>query len=167
MNTNERITQKARYLYDEYLKILSEFFPGITNNEEFTSAFNLIFTNYQDSNKRKMDPDSIRNRQVSCSSAAALLGLWWLNQSGREPQFHIENSRARMMSKSAAHVLIGLPNPDEIELFHYTKESGIKLIPGGNNTDILAPYIINNTLFYLSNRVKVLGLPKGTVPLDY
>lgn len=167
MNTNERITQKARYLSDEYLKILSDFFPGTIDIEEFISAFNSIFTNYQDSNKRKMDPESIRNRQVSCSSAAALLGLWWLIKSGREPQFQIENSRARMMSKASAHVLIGLPNPDEIELFHYTKETGLKLIPGGQNLDILAPYIINNTLLFLSNRVKILGLPKGTVPLDY
>lgn len=168
---------KAAYVLSEYKKIVAEFFPGCVSLDEFTTLFSSIFTSYQNSNARKMDPESIREQKISCSSAAALLGVWWLEQYPHlTPVFLIQSTASINQSRSSAHVNVALPleqsitgleavkafedprrSRTDIKLVDWTTYSRMK---ASNPSQIYEVYPVTGPDSYIKNRLKALGLPK-------
>jgi len=166
---------KSEYLLEEYGRIVQEFFPGIANIEEFVAAFSEIFYKYQSLNPKKLDPDSIRERYISCSSAGALLGVWWMQQFPQlRPIFLIEDSTNSGVSKAAAHVNVALPliapiteqealaafysstvTPSTVQLIDWTEHSRMKQ---SNPAKRYVVYPVEGIRSYLRNRLKYLGL---------
>jgi hypothetical protein len=168
---------KTEYLLREYQKILHEFLPQCSSIDKFAEMFSTTFITYQDSNLRKMDPASIREGKVSCSSAAALLGTWWLEQFPQlTPIFLVEQTSITERSKPTAHVNVALPTHQgitsydavrafydparlnrDIHLVDWTQYSKMK---PSNPNQSYAVYAIHGLESYVRNRVAVLGLPK-------
>ncbi|MBW7955681.1 hypothetical protein H3C66_03015 [Patescibacteria group bacterium] len=168
---------KSAFLIREYQAIVQELFSNCANIPEFVELFSTLFPNYQESNARKMDPESIRERNISCSSAAALLGVWWMDRFPQlVPVFLVQNTEREPQSRSSAHVNVALPlttpitpseaitaffDPNrrnaEIQLVDWTTHSGMKASNPQKAYDVKA---IQGVHPYLRNRVQVLGLPK-------
>jgi hypothetical protein len=174
----ERALQlKTEYLTVEYMRIVGEFFPGVTQLDNFVELFSHIFTHYQSSNKLKLDPDSIRNRNISCSSAAALLGIWWVQQFPQlHPVFLVQDvSREASASLSSAHVNVAIPlyqpitdrealaafhSPQKrngVEIIDWTEHSQMKRSNPSRTYDV---YAVDGIQRYLRDRLKHLGLTK-------
>lgn len=167
---------KTIYLLSEYMKIVAEFFPDCVSLDQFIREFSAIFNSYQDNNPRKMDPDSIREKKVSCSSAAALLGVWWLVQYPHlPPVFLIENTERSGQPRASAHVNVALPTKQRItdreavEAFRNTHRArhDIKLVDwttysqmkDSNPSRMYEVYPVPGLNSYIKNRLKALGLP--------
>ena len=168
---------KANYLLEEYVKIVAEMFPSCATLEMFIQHFSSTFHTYQVSSSRKMDPESIRNREISCSSAAALLGTWWMKQYPQLiPVYLIEDVARTGHPKGSAHVHVALPvsnhiTPEEAEKAFFDSgrtDPNIRLIDWteyskmkeSNPNKSYPVHTIEGLLPYLRNRVAVLGLPK-------
>ena len=168
---------KTAYVLSEYKKIVAEFFPECASLDEFTKLFSSVFTAYQNSNARKMDPESIREQKVSCSSAAALLGVWWLEHYPHlTPVFLIQSTANLDQPRSSAHVNVALPTQrsissleavkafedprrsrTDIQLVDWTTHSGMK---ASNPSQIYEVYPVSGLDSYIKNRLKALKLPK-------
>jgi len=166
---------KSHFLKEQYVQIIQEFFPGCVNLDEFMAMFSQTFHEYQESNRRKMDPDSIRERKISCSSAAALLGVWWSIQFPQSlPIFLIEAKIDRTASKTTAHVSVVLPPPQGVSIYEailaftdqramrndlhiidWTSHSSMK--PTNPNCSYPV-YPLTGLDSYLRNRLQILGL---------
>lgn len=177
MEWERAIQLKTQYLTAEYVNIVHEFFPGVTNLETFVELFSRIFTNYQSSTKFKLDPESIRDRNISCSSAAALLGIWWTQQFPQlTPIFLIQDLRRDSSAAvSSAHVNVAVPlhrpindrdaliafhNPDkrtDIDIIDWTEHSQMKR---SNPDRLYSVYAVEGIQNYLRDRLKHLGLSK-------
>lgn len=180
------IETRAQALLDEYTQIISEFFPGVVNLEKFGVIFNRTFTQYQESRKRKMAPESLREGKVSCSSAAALLGIWWETVSGNVPWYFIRQlDLGSGQSHASAHVKVGLHlrqptdysstlvyqnfmeraksarfNPD-VDFFDYTTGSGLDFADvKPRSIPVIA--LLGNTA-YLRHRVRHLSVKSDAV----
>jgi hypothetical protein len=179
--------EKAQYLFDEYARIIREVFPGVVFLDEFFESFNRFFSQYQDSNKRKMLPSSIREGKVSCSSAAALTGIWWYIVQSVEPTYFVEQvSRDSQCSKSGAHVVVGLPilekqnNVEEIDDAYSARMQGVKLpeisivdytikhgLAHAHPRMISQPVErLHRNVPYLLNRVHTLGIRSKDISID-
>lgn len=173
------IQEKSQYLLDQYIAIVTSVFPGITSIEEFFTAFNAVYVSYQDSNKRKMLPQSLKEGAISCSSAAAITGIWWFIVNCIEPTYFVEQvGRDSGSSKTGAHVVVGLPSA-ELSTKHETVDSaylargkGLK-VPGVEVVDYTIKFGLTHALpalisedtekitgnyAYLMNRIRTLGL---------
>jgi hypothetical protein len=169
---------KTKLLTQEYQLIVAEFFPNCGTVDDFVNLFCKIFANYQPVVPRKMDPDSIRERKISCSSAAALLGVWWMQQCPQLiPIFLIEDTRYTGNARKAAHVNVALPFEDGLSameavyafsasnsskmsfnIVDWTEHSGMKQSnPAKRNYEVRP---IAGVGSYIKNRVGTLGLPK-------
>lgn len=168
--------KKAEVL-KQYVEILKEkgFFVCSTL-DEFALRFSSLFSVYQDVTQRKMDPDSIRDGQVSCSSAAALLGVWWEQQSAFPAIFLIQDVKRIGQPRTSAHVGVAVSmehiigsheaqqaffdpsrkRPD-IRLFDWTEYSKMKPINPQNTYNI---YTIEGVENYIKDRIRLFGLPK-------
>lgn len=168
---------KAAYLIEEYRRIVEEFLPGCESIAAFVEMFSDTFQDYQESSNKKMDPDSIRDRKVSCSSAAALAGIWWMDRFPQLlPVFMIEDTGNSFQSKSSAHVNVAFPleapitereamvafydpqrsRPD-IMLLDWTTHSKMKL---SNPNRSYPVYPISGVQEYVRNRLVTLGISK-------
>lgn len=177
MEHERSLTVKTEYLLREYRRIIQELIPNCTTIDQFAEAFSDIFDTYQNSNSRKMDPDSVREGKVSCSSAAALAGIWWLEQFPQlTPIFLIEETQRTGQSHSSAHVNVALPtispiserealqafydpnrSRSDLHLIDWTTYSKMKR---SNPQQLYEVYPISDIKQYLKNRLSVLGLPK-------
>lgn len=174
----ERAVQlKASYLFEAYRLIVAEFLPLGVDIETFMQIFSQHFAEYQNTNPRKLDPDSIREGKVSCSSAAALAGVWWMEQFPQlAPVFLVEETSRSGHSRTAAHVNVALPlagpidkqaalsafyspsrGSDQIRIIDWTEHSKMK---ASNPQKIYEVYPVQGVVPYLRNRVAALGLPK-------
>lgn len=180
------LSEKAQYLYDQYCAIVTCAFSGITTIDEFFNAFNALYVKYQDSNKKKMLPQSLKEGAISCSSAAAITGMWWFILNNIEPTYFVEEiGRDSGSSKTGAHVVVGLPSSElsthleSVDKAYLSRKQGIQ-VPGIEVVDYtikhgLAHAVpamisedtakITGNYAYLMNRVKTLGLKsKDIVP---
>jgi len=151
------ISERTAILFDEYIKLVGEFFPGVISTDEFVAAFGTIFLEYQHSRRLQMSPQSIKERKITCNSAAALMGVWYGLLSTLEPSYFIEDpDPLQNVSKSCAHSLIGLPlTPGPLTIYHYTTPTN--LIEKKQPT--LYPTVhIQGTREFLFNRVASLGI---------
>jgi|GEM_PF-1359105 len=167
---------KTNFLMEEYRKIVAEFFPAGIDLPTFVDIFSKTFRDYQDNNQKKLDPESIREKKISCSSAAALLGLWWMTQFPQlTPIFLIEETDRNGTQKSAAHVNVAIPTTksittreameafyrpntrsSDVQIIDWTAHSAMKQSNPAKLYDV-APVV--GLQAYLKNRLVVLGLP--------
>lgn len=177
------IERRSQALLDTYVQLVADIFPGVITLEEFTLAFNETFTSYQKSSPRKMAPESLLEGNVTCSSAAAILGVWWELTSGNIPWYFID--RLDGQSKASSHITSGLRlnsnKPDDanseysqfirhltqnspnrnVEFFDYLAARGLgvaELTP-----ETLPTTHIRGTKPFLQNRVKTFGLKSKLV----
>lgn len=167
---------KTNFLLDEYRKIVAEFFPGIATLDEFADAFSTTFQDYQHVSAKKLDPDSIRERKISCSSAGALLGVWWVNQFPQlMPIFLIEDLRGMQIAQTTSHVNVVLPLTSQISareaviafnrrgdlysenvaIIDWTQHSKMK---PSNPEKEYSVYSVDGLHAYIKDRLKHLGL---------
>ena len=125
-----------------------------------------------------MDPESIREKKISCSSAAAILGVWWMQQCPQLiPVFLVEDTRYTGNARTAAHVNVALPSQDclsameavyafstsnssksSFNIVDWTEHSGMKQSnPSKRNYEVRPIVGVES---YIKNRVGTLGLPK-------
>jgi len=167
---------KSNFLIEEYQKIVAELFPTITSLDEFADVFSCTFQEYQHANAKRLDPDSIRELKISCSSAAALLGVWWVNQFPQlVPIFLIEDVRRTPTSQAGAHVNVVIPLSSQISTgealsaFHHNKRSDSndvaiidwteysKMKPS-NPKKAYPVYPVEGVPAYVKDRLRHLGL---------
>lgn len=171
------LQKKTDFVIAEYRQIVEAFFPAGVPLTEFIDIFSGLNFQYQDTNNRKMDPDSIREMKISCSSAAALLGIWWAEQFPQlTPIFLIENTSRTGNPTTSAHVNVAVPQAKEITsyealaAFHSSQRSqpNVEIIDwtlhsqmkGSNPQKIYDVYPVTGVHEYVKNRIRVLGLPK-------
>lgn len=172
------ISEKANYLFDEYVRIVLQVFPGVVALDEMMLAFNQVFPSYQDSKRKKMLPSSLREGKVSCSSAAAITGVWWYITRMVNPTYFVEEvGHDSGTSKSGAHVVVGLPESQDISLAEVNaaylarlqnqRSSSIEIVDytwkhnlGHAVAATISPdaTAISGNYSYLMNRVRNLGL---------
>jgi len=150
-------SQKAELLVIEYIDIIDTFFPGIHTYTEFIEALNSFFRDYQNKDSLKLSPDSIRGGKISCTSAAALVGVWHTGQSPTEPTYFIEQPmRGNEVTKKNAHVVVKILDQQQNSLFiDYICSRGLAVIEA-DEVKISIP--IEGNLNYLRNRIHVFGV---------
>lgn len=118
MNVERYLEPRATALIEEYLDIIGQIFPGVVTLEEFGQVFNHFFTSYQRLNKQKMAPESIMAGNITCSSAAALVGVWWEQHTGTQPTYFLRKFDGE--TKTSSHVIAGifLGSPEDTEVNH-------------------------------------------------
>lgn len=177
-------TEKAQYLRDQYTAIVADVFPGVISLDEFITTFNAFFVRYQQFNKKKMLPESLREGDISCSSAAAITGMWWFIVNSIEPTYFVEQIvRDSGSSKSAAHVVVALPSDvsepqsQAVDAAYLARGQG-KQTPGIAVVDYTLRYgldhaspklispnklKISGNYAYLLNRVRVMGIKSNAI----
>lgn len=152
------IEKKTEFLLKEYAEIVAEFFPGVLDLDHLIEEFGRQLPNGQDSQARVLDPESIRaERKVNCAAAAALVGVWWMQQFPQlAPLFMVETLGTRVIHKTAAHVIVVLPTIDEPQAVHWTLPKNLhRTAP----TKSYATYSISGVTHFMHDRVGVYGLP--------
>lgn len=177
MNKEQSVKQKVAKIKNEYQQLMAPF-ASIDDLNSFITLFNAQKWTYQDFNKRKMDPESIEEGMISCSSAAALTAMWWLEKFPQlTPVFLLEDSRQTGSSRAGAHVNIALPMKQKLAVVEivsafvngtkqkggafrtldWTVKSGLKDANPRQNYPVVPLLGLDA---YLTDRVLALGLPK-------
>lgn len=154
MTPEKWLTRKVVAVEKHYYQIISTVFPGVISTTEFIECFNDMFKNYQGTRAQKLAPPSIRQGYISCSSAAALMGIWFEQLSHQHPEFYIDFIHPLSgQSKASAHTVIGLPVPNQgVTLYEY-KNSLKELRPEPNQ--LQGTYRIVGNKAYLTDRLRV------------
>jgi hypothetical protein len=165
----ELISTSTVAVIHEYLSLISDFFPGITNVDEFVLAFNAILENFQDQNKKKMDPYVIRSdRAVSCSSAAAIMGLWHYLTFDQIPELFVERPDSSIgssgTSRATTHTKIAVTDnsTNKKKYYHLTLSGNQNLKPA--KPALHEDYRKTKSIgWFVANRLSRFGLSKETI----
>lgn len=152
------VEKKTAFLLKEYTEIVAEFFSGVLELDHLVEEFRRQLPNGQDSQARVLDPESIRTeRKVNCASAAALVGVWWMQQFPQLiPLFLVETLGTRVIHKTAAHVVVVLPTADEPQAVHWTLLKNLHRTAPNKS---YATFSLSGVTNFIHNRVGVYGLP--------
>lgn len=169
----EKIRFISAALMLEYTNILSQVFPGVVTLQAFAKAFNELNFLYQGLNKHKLDPLSIRQRKISCSSTAMLMGLLETLQ-GKNPGYFVEDTRSEdggrrisMKNKTKAHVIIrSFDDTRQTYWEMWSRDNGLPdcvVIPITDLKYLQNTVSIPGTRWFFANRVRILEVNKEAV----
>jgi hypothetical protein len=176
MTEQNLIHHRADKLAEEYQAIVRSTFAGVTKVGDLIPAFNQRFFRYQRSMTRKLAPESLKKGEISCSSASAIVGMWWFLLTELEPTFFVQlYNKNKQLAGRKAHTVVGLDrtgkNPAQLEdlylqrstegyydpdtfLLDYVPAHG--LYHAHPDTAYFPAQVITGNQNYLRNRVRVL-----------
>lgn len=151
---HEHLRQRTQRLLSDYTQLVGQIFPGVVATDEFVNCFNQFFTEYQTQRKLKLAPTSIKEGKISCTSAVAIMGVWYWLQTQLQPDYYIDFIHPLSgQSRTSSHSLINIPQTGSVlTLFHYTLSN--KLC-SATTAELDGTYQVGGNAPFLHDRLKV------------
>lgn len=108
MSKKELNTDHVQYL-DTLDSWVANTFGNYETFEAYRVAFNQFFGEFQFDTAKKLDLESMSSGFMSCSLAALITGLWWVQQKDTEPEYLVDLDEQGMIRKSQQHIHVALP----------------------------------------------------------